>query len=220
VTLGEGATLYPHVVIYEGAHIGNQFTAHAHAVVREHVQLGDRVTLQNGCVLGGDGYGFAPRDDGSLHKIVHAGTLVVGDDVEVQSNTTIDRATVGETRIGAGSKIDNLVQVAHGVTIGEGSLLAAQTGISGSSTLGRKVTLAGQVGVAGHVTVGEGVTAAGQCGITSDVAPGRVVGGTPAMDMAKWRRTAVVYAKLPELRHRLRELTLRVEALEAERPEP
>ena len=159
VTIGDDAVLLAHSVLYEGARIGHRFFAHAHAVVREHCVLGDDVILQNGAVIGADGFGFAKTDSGAWHKIRQSGPAVIEDRVEVQANACIDRASIGETRIRAGAKIDNLVQVGHGSEVGENTLLCAQVGLAGSSRIGKNVILAGQVGVAGHCTIGDGAVA-------------------------------------------------------------
>jgi UDP-3-O-[3-hydroxymyristoyl] glucosamine N-acyltransferase len=199
VQLGDDAVLLPHVVLYPGAVIGHRFFAHAHAVVREHCRLGDDVTLQNGAVIGADGFGFAKSSDGRWTKILQTGPAVLEDQVEVQANACIDRASVGETRISKGAKIDNLVQVGHGSSVGENTLLCAQVGLAGSTTVGNNVILAGQVGVAGHLTIGDGAIATAQTGIPSDVAPGAVVSGYPAMDNKAWLRTVAAVNRLPDL---------------------
>jgi UDP-3-O-[3-hydroxymyristoyl] glucosamine N-acyltransferase len=197
--IGDDCVLKSFVMIYPGAQIGHRFFAHTHAVVRENVRIGNDVILQNGAVIGGDGFGFAPRPDGTFHKIVQAGTVVIEDGVEVQANSCIDRAAVGETRLRRGVKVDNLVQVAHGCDIGENSLLCSQVGISGSVTLGRNVTLTGQVGVAGHLTLGDYVIATAQTGIPNDVPPRTTVSGYPAIDHKLWLRASAVYKRLPEM---------------------
>ena len=207
VVLGERVTLLPHVVIYPGATIGDDFFAHAHAVVREGCRLGDRVLLQNGAVIGGDGFGFAKGDDGSWKKIPQSGPVVIADDVEVQANACVDRASVGETRIGSGAKIDNLVQIGHGSSVGENTLLCAQAGLAGSSQVGNNVILAGQVGVAGHCRVGDGVVATAQSGIPNDVPAGRTVSGYPAIDNRQWLRAAASFQRLPELFRQVRRLS-------------
>ena len=204
VVLGDRATLLPHVVIYPSAQIGNDFFAHAHAVVREGCRLGNRVLLQNGAVIGGDGFGFAKADDGSWHKIPQSGPAILGDDIEVQTNACIDRASVGETRVASGAKIDNLVQVGHGSSVGENTLLCAQVGLAGSTHVGRNVILAGQVGVAGHCTIGDGVVATAQSGIPNDVAPNQVVSGYPAMDNRQWLRAVACFQRLPGVFRQLR----------------
>ncbi len=203
VILGEGAILHPHVVLYPYVRVGQDFVAHSHAVVREHCQIGDQVTLQNGAIIGADGFGFAraPAEPGqpAWHKILQSGFAVLEDHVEVQANACVDRASVGETRVGLGAKIDNLVQVGHGSTVGENSLLCAQVGLAGSTSVGRNVILAGQVGVAGHCTIGDGVVATAQSGIPNDVAPGKVVSGYPALDNRQWLRAVAVFHRLPGL---------------------
>jgi len=197
--IGDNAVLLAHVVIYRGARIGDNFFAHAHGVVREYCRLGDNVVLQNGAVVGADGFGFAKDDAGHWHKIVQSGPAILEDDVEVQANACIDRASVGETRIGRGSKVDNLVQVGHGSLDGEDDLLCAQVGLAGSTEVGNKVILAGQVGVAGHCKIGDGVIATAQSGIPSDVPAGATVSGYPAIDNRLWLRCSAVFNKLPEL---------------------
>ncbi len=199
VEIGQGCVLLPHVVIYRGARIGNNFFAHAHAVVREHCRVGNNVVLQNGAVVGGDGFGFAKDDRGAWHKIVQSGPAVIEDDVEIQANACVDRASVGETRVKRGAKIDNLVQVGHGSTVGEDSLLCAQVGLAGSTELGKNVILAGQVGIAGHCRIGDGVVATAQSGIPNDVEDGKMVSGYPAMDNRQWLRCVAAFQRLPEI---------------------
>ena len=203
VVLGANATIFPHVVIYPHAKIGSNFFAHAHAVVREHCTLGDHVTLQNGAVIGADGFGFArqiPAEAGKAwYKILQTGPAVLEDHVEVQANATVDRASVGETRIHAGAKIDNLVQVGHGCTVGEDSLLCAQVGLAGSTHVGRNVIFAGQAASAGHNHIGDGVVVTAQSGVGGNVAPGLTVSGSPAFDNVKWLRAVALFQRLPEL---------------------
>src|SRR5882672_1097056 len=198
VVIGANATLLAHVVIYPGARIGDNFFAHAHSVVREHCQLGNSVVLQNGSVVGSDGFGFAKDDSGHWQKITQSGPAVVEDDVEVKANACIDRASVGETHIGRGAKIDNLVQVGHGSRVGENTLLCAQVGLAGSTDVGNNVILAGQVGAAGHCKIGDGAIATAQSGIR-DVPPGAIVSGSPAIDNKLWLRCIAAYNRLPEL---------------------
>ncbi len=199
VGLGDDCVLKSFVMIYRGAQIGSRFLAHSHSVVREGVQIGDDVILQNGAVVGGDGYGFAKQSDGSYYKIVQSGTVIIEDRVEVQANACVDRAAVGETRLRRGVKVDNLVQVGHGCDIGENTLLCGQVGLAGSCKVGRNVVLAGQVGVAGHLTIGDNVIATAQSGIPNDVEADKVISGYPAMDNAHWLKCSAVYARLPEL---------------------
>jgi UDP-3-O-[3-hydroxymyristoyl] glucosamine N-acyltransferase len=199
VVLGDDCVLKSFVVIYRDAQIGDRFLAHSHAVVREGVRIGNDVILQNGAVVGADGFGFARRADGSYQKIVQSGTVVIEDHVEVQANSCIDRAAVGETRLRRGAKVDNLVQVGHGSDVGENTLLCGQVGLAGSSKIGRNVVLAGQVGVAGHLTLGDHVIVSSQSGVHGDVPPGKVLSGYPAIDNARWLKCAAIYSRLPEI---------------------
>lgn len=199
VRIGANATLLAHSVIYSGVTIGDNFFAHAHAIVREHCRLGNNVILQNGAIVGADGFGFAKDNSGRWYKIVQSGPTVLEDEVEIQANACIDRASVGETRVARGAKIDNLVQVGHGSCVGENSLLCAQAGLAGSTKIGKNVILAGQVGVAGHCKIGDGVVATAQSGIPNDVPAGSVVSGYPAIDNKLWLRCSAIFRRLPEL---------------------
>ena len=214
VRIGRNAVLHPHVVIYEGAEIGDDFLAHSHAAVREFCRIGNRVILQNSVVVGGDGFGFAKRADGTHYKIVQSGAAVIEDDVEIQTLTSVDRATVGETRVKRGAKIDSLVQVGHACTVGEDNIICAQTGLAGSTVLERNVLLAGQVGSSGHLTVHEGAIVYAQSGIGGDVAPGSRISGSPAFAANEWLRAVTAFPKLPDLLKTIRELKKRVEELE------
>ncbi|MCP5118445.1 MAG: UDP-3-O-(3-hydroxymyristoyl)glucosamine N-acyltransferase [bacterium] len=214
--VGKRAVIHPHVVIYEGARIGDDFLAHSHASVREFCRIGDRVILQNGVVIGGDGYGFAKRADGTHYKIVQSGVTVVEDDVEIQCLSAVDRATVGESRIKRGAKIDNLVQVGHASVVGEDNIICAQAGLAGSSVLEKNVLLAGQVGISGHLTIHDDAVVYAQSGIGGDVDAGAVVSGSPAFDAGTWRRAITAFGKLPELLKRVRQLERRV--IELEKP--
>jgi len=211
VEIGDDCVLKSFAVIYRGAKIGHRFFAHSHAVVREGVVIGNDVILQNGAVVGGDGFGFAKQADGSYYKIVQAGTLVIEDNVEVQSNACVDRASVGESRLRRGVKVDNLVQVGHGCDVGENTLLCGQVGLAGSSKIGKDVVLAGQVGVAGHLSIGDNVIATAQSGIPSDVGPNKIISGYPAMDNVLWLKCAAIYTRLPEMHATLRKLSKLVE---------
>lgn len=206
VTIGRDAVIHPHVVLYEGVTIGDDFLAHSGAVVREFCQIGNRVILQNNVVVGGDGYGFAKRADGTHYKIVQSGPTVIEDDVEIQALTNIDRATVGETRIKRGAKIDSLVQIGHACVVGEDNIICSQTGLAGSSVLGRNVLLAGQVGISGHLTIHDNAVVYAQSGIGGDVAAGAVMSGSPAFDAATWRRAIAAFPKLPALVRAVRQL--------------
>jgi len=212
--IGARTVVHPHVVIGGGTAIGADCILHAHVSIRERCTIGARVIIQNGAVVGSDGYGFAPRGDGSHEKIPQTAPVVIEDDVEIGANTTIDRPAVGETRIKAGTKIDNLVQIGHGVVLGRNVLLAAQVGIAGSTVLGDNVVLGGQVGVSGHLTIGDRAKAAGQSGITNSVDADAFVSGYPAIDNGEWRRASAVFRKLPGLRRQLRALAERLQKLD------
>ena len=207
--VGEDAVLHPHVVLYPHVRVGARCVAHAHAVVREHCVLGDDVTLQNGAVIGADGFGFArvegAKEGHGWYKIRQSGPAVLEDRVEVQANACVDGASIGETRVKAGAKIDNLVQVGHGSTVGEDTLLCAQVGLAGSTKVGNNVILAGQVGVAGHCEIGDGVVATAQSGIPNDVAAGKMVSGYPAIDNRQWLRSVALFNRLPEILKGLRD---------------
>ena len=213
VRLGARSTVHPHVVLYEGVAVGEDCVLHSGVQVRERCRLGNRVVVQNGAVIGGDGFGFARDQGGRYQKFPQVGIVVIEDDVEIGALSAIDRAALGETRIGRGTKLDNLVQVGHSVAIGEDSVLAGQVGIAGSARIGSRVTLAGQVGVAGHLTIGDGVVATAQTGIPGSVEEGAVVSGYPAIENRAWLRSSAVFAKLPELQKRLRALERKVESL-------
>jgi UDP-3-O-[3-hydroxymyristoyl] glucosamine N-acyltransferase len=207
VAIGENCTLLPHTVIYRGVRIGNNFFAHSHVAVRENCEIGNNVLLHNGVVVGSDGFGFAKDDQGRWYKIPQTGKVVIEDDVEIQANSCIDRASLGETRIGRGTKMDNLVQVGHNCTIGENGLLCAQVGLAGSTELGKNVILAGQAGVAGHCKLGDGVVVTAQSGTHGDIEAGAIVSGSPAFDNRQWLRSTAIFSKLPELAKAVREAT-------------
>jgi len=197
--LGDDCVLKSFVAIHRGAEIGDRFLAHSHAVVRENVRILNDVILQNGAVIGADGFGFAKQADGTYYKILQAGTVVIEDGVEVQAHACIDRPSVGETRLRRGVKVDNLVQVGHSCEVGENTLLCSQVGLAGTTKVGRQVILTGQVGVAGHLTIGDNVIVTPQSGVPNDVAAGRVVSGSPAIDHALWLKCVAIFAKLPEI---------------------
>jgi UDP-3-O-[3-hydroxymyristoyl] glucosamine N-acyltransferase len=217
VKIGRHAVLHPHVVIYEGAEIGDDFLAHSHASVREFCRIGNRVILQNGVVVGGDGYGFAKRADGTHAKIPQSGVTVIEDDVEIQALTSVDRATVGETRVKRGAKIDSLVQIGHACVVGEDNIICAQTGLAGSSILEKNVLLAGQVGISGHLTIHDNVIVYAQSGIGGDIPAGAVMSGSPAFDAKDWRRAITAFPRLAELLKTVRQLEKRVQELESTR---
>jgi UDP-3-O-[3-hydroxymyristoyl] glucosamine N-acyltransferase len=223
--VGAQTILHPGAVVLDFARVGAGCVLWPGAIVRERCVLGDRVVLQPNAVIGADGFGFAfdlegegEGEAGPHHrKVPQAGIVRIEDDVEVGACSCIDRATLGETVIGRGVKIDNLVQVAHNVRVGALSLLVAQCGISGSTELGQGVILAGQVGVAGHVKLGDGVRVGGQSGVTRDVEDGETLSGTPAIAHREWLRQSVAMPRLAELLREVRKLTLRVAELEKER---
>jgi UDP-3-O-[3-hydroxymyristoyl] glucosamine N-acyltransferase len=204
--IGDGTAIYPHAVLYRDVVVGRDAVIHSMVTVREGCRIGDRVILQNGVVIGSDGFGFAPLKDGTFYKIRQTGSVIIEDDVEIGANTTIDRAAVGDTIIRKGVKLDNLVQVGHGAEIGEDSVIAAQTGLAGSTRLGRGVRVGGQVGFAGHLEVGDGAIITAQSGTSHDVPAKAVLSGSPAFKNSDWLRSAVAFAKLPELARRVRAL--------------
>ena len=213
VTIGRNAVLHSFVTIYRDANIGDDFMAHSHTAVRERARIGNRVTLQNGAIVGSDGFGFAKQADGTWYKIPQTGIAVIGDDVEIQANSTLDRATIGETRIGNGAKIDNLVHVAHAVKIGENTLLCAQVGIAGSARVGNNCVLTGQVGVVGHLTIGDGAVITPQSGVPNDVPAGALYSGSPVIEHKNWLKSIAVFSRLPELQKQVRELIAEVARL-------
>ena len=214
-TVGPRAVLYPGVYVGEGAAVGEASVLHPNVVIYERCVVGARCTLHAGCVVGADGFGFALDAEALEHvKIPQAGIARLEDDVELGACTCVDRATLGETVVGRGSKVDNLVQIAHNVRVGPMSILCAQAGISGSTQLGAGVVLGGQVGIAGHLHVGDLAKIAAQAGIAQDVEAGATLGGTPAYDAGAWKRASLVTQQLPELLKELRALKKRVEALE------
>jgi UDP-3-O-[3-hydroxymyristoyl] glucosamine N-acyltransferase len=213
VRIGRNAVIHPHVVIYEGAEIGDDFLAHSHSVVREYCRVGHRVILQNGVVVGGDGFGFAKTSSGTHLKIVQSGITVIEDDVEIQTLTSIDRATTGETRVRRGAKIDSLVQVGHACVVGEDNIICAQTGLAGSSVLEKNVLLAGQVGISGHLTIHENAVIYAQSGIGGDVPAGAVMSGSPAFDAREWLRAITAFHKLPEIWKTVRQLKAQFETM-------
>jgi len=220
VKLGPGATLLPHVVLYPGVQAGSRLFAHAHAVVREGCILGDHVTLENGAIIGSDGFGFAKNEDGHWEKIPQSGPVRLGNRVDVQANACIDRATVGATEIGDGTKVDNLVQVGHGSRVGQNSLLCAQAGLAGSSVIGNNVILAGQAGVAGHCTLGDGVVLTAQSAVSHDVPPGKMISGSPGFDNRVWLRAVTIFQRLPELLKRIDRLERKLAAGQVAQNEP
>ncbi len=213
VSIGAGSTLYPGVVIYAGVTIGQDCLLHAQSVVREGCRLGDRVILQPAVVIGSDGFGFAP-DGSSYYKIPQVGTVLLEDDVEIGSNSCIDRAALGETVIRRGTKLDNLVQIGHNVEVGEDCILVSQTGIAGSSKIGNHCTFGGQAAIAGHLKIGDNVMIGGRGGATGDVAPNQILSGLPLMPHKQWLRATMTLPKLPEMRKDMQKMKKRLEELE------
>ncbi len=213
VEIGRNAVLHSFVTIYRGARIGDDFFAHSHTCVREDCRVGSRVILQNGVVVGGDGFGFAKQADGRWYKMRQSGITVIEDDVEIQANSAVDRATIGETRIGRGTKLDDFVLVGHSAKIGEDTLLCGQVGLAGSTRVGNRCILAGQVGCSGHLTVGDGAILTAQTGLGQDVPAGAIFSGSPAIPNDAWRKSVAVYNRLPELRKAVNELKGEVERL-------
>jgi len=197
--VGARAVIHAHAVLYPGVQAGDDLLVHSHAVLREGTQLGHRVILQPGVVLGGDGYGFAKRRDGSYEKIPQVGHVELGDDVEVQANSCIDRASLHATVIGSGTKVDNLAHVAHNCRLQDNVLLCAQVGLAGSTTIEADVTLAGQVGVAGHCTIGRGAIVTAQSGTHGDLPGGHMYSGSPAFAHEQWLRSSALYPRLATL---------------------
>jgi UDP-3-O-[3-hydroxymyristoyl] glucosamine N-acyltransferase len=214
VRIGNRVTIMSNTVVYDGAEIGDEVHIHSQCTIREHCRIGSRVILQNQVVIGGDGFGYAPRADRSWHKIPQTGIVIIEDDVEIGSGTTIDRATIGETVIRSGTKIDNLSHIGHGSTIGRDTLLCAQVGLAGSTHVGNQVILGGQVGVAGHLTIGDRVMATAQSGIPGSVEPGRSISGSPAIDHRAWRRFCAIFDEIADWPKEIRALRERLTAVE------
>jgi UDP-3-O-[3-hydroxymyristoyl] glucosamine N-acyltransferase len=213
--IGRNAVLHSFVTIYRGAEIGDYFFAHAHAIVREFCRIGNRVILQNGAIIGGDGLGFAKQKDGTWYKMAQSGPAILEDDVEVQANTCVDRATVGETRIGRGTKLDDLVLIGHASQVGENTMICGQTGLAGSTRIGNGCILAGQVGSSGHLTVGDGAVITAGSGIPGDVPPGAIHSGKPAVENKLWLKITAALNRLPEMVKRVRDLETEIKELKA-----
>ena len=207
-SIGDRTVIFPHVAIGADAVIGADCVIHSHVSIRERVLIGQRCVFQDGAVVGSDGFGFARRGDGTHEKIPQVATVVIEDDVEIGANTTVDRPAVGETRVRQGTKIDNLVQIAHGVSVGRNVLMAAQVGVAGSTEVQEGAVLGGQAGITGHITIERGAVVAAHAGVTNSVEAGTMVAGYPAIESREWRRSSAVFRRLPELKRR-------VEALEA-----
>lgn len=217
VVIGKGTILYPNVVLYDGVEVGEDCTLHAGVVIREGCKIGHRVIIQPSAVIGADGFGFAP-DGEKYYKIPQVGIVVIEDDVEIGAVTCIDRAALGVTRIGAGCKLDNLVQVAHNVTIGANTVAAAQVGFAGSAKVGRHCTFGGQTAVAGHIAIGDGLTFGGRSGVTGNIEgrPGEIYSGLPVMPHRDWLKASMSFNKLPEMRKELARLRRELDDLESQ----
>ena len=211
--IGARTRIGSHATIGRGALVGEDGRIGSHVAIHARVTIGNRVVMQDFSVVGSAGFGYAPRGDGTHEHIPQTGAVIIEDDVEIGALTAIDRPAVGETRIGTGTKIDNLVQIAHGVRVGRNVLLAAQVGIAGSTRIEDSVALGGQVGVTGHVTVGKGVQAAAKTGVTGDIKPGTVIAGYPSDEIQSWRKSHAALRRMPQLRERIRELEEKVEQL-------
>ena len=214
VSIAAGVRLYPNVTIYEDVSIGKNSTLHSGSVIRERSVVGERVIIHNNVVVGCDGFGYAKDEERRWLKIPQTGRVVIEDDVEIGAGTTIDRASVGESRIGRGSRVDNLVQIGHSCTVGEDTLLCAQVGLAGSSHIGNRVILAGQAGVAGHLTIEDDVVLTAKSATSHDVPAGRVLSGIPAFDNKDWLRSTAAFRRLGEMQRTLRSLVRRVTDLE------
>jgi UDP-3-O-[3-hydroxymyristoyl] glucosamine N-acyltransferase len=211
--IGEGVTIHPNATIYESVRVGKDSIIHSGVVIRERSQIGQRVVIHNNVVVGCDGFGYAKDEERHWLKIPQTGRVVIEDDVEIGAGTTIDRASVGESRIGRGTKVDNLVQIGHSCTVGEDTLLCAQVGLAGSSHIGSRVILAGQAGVAGHLTIGDDVVITAKSATSHDVPAGKVISGIPAFDNRDWLRSTAAFRRLGEMQRRIRELEKTLEAL-------
>jgi UDP-3-O-[3-hydroxymyristoyl] glucosamine N-acyltransferase len=220
VVIGDGVRLFPNVTVYDGVVVGEGSVIHSGVALREGTVVGARVTIHNNAVVGSDGFGYAKDEEGRWLKIPQTGRVVVEDDVEIGAGTTIDCASVGETRIARGAKIDNLVQIGHSCTVGEDSLLCAQVGLAGSSRIGRRVILAGQAGVAGHLEIGDDVVLTAKSATSHNVPAGRVISGIPAFDNRDWLRSTAAFRRLGDMQRTLRALEARLAELEKDAPHP
>ena len=214
VQTGNNVKIFPNAVIGENVSIGNNVTIHAGVIIYSDCILANNITIHSGSIIGSDGFGFAPNADGSYQKISQLGNVIIEDDVEIGSNTTIDRATIGSTIIKKGVKIDNLIQIAHNVEIGENTVIAAQVGISGSTKIGKGVMMGGQSGTIGHIVIAEGIKIAARTGITKDFKEaGITLSGYPAREQSAFLRAQVAQKNLPALEKRVKELEIMVQQL-------
>jgi UDP-3-O-[3-hydroxymyristoyl] glucosamine N-acyltransferase len=218
VEIGRNAVLHSFVTVYRDAHIGDDFLAHSHVVVREACRIGNRVILQNGVVIGADGFGFAREAGGHWYKIFAAGISALGDDVEIQANSCVDRATLGETRVDANVKIDDFVLVGHGSHIGEGTVISAQAGFAGTTEVGKNCMIGGQVGCSGHLTIGDGAMLTPQSGVHNDIPAGKLYSGAPAVEHKQWLKNSAAINHVTDLMKTVRRLEAEVENLKARLP--
>jgi len=212
VFVGDDVCIHPNVTVYQDVTIGRGSVIHSGVAIRERTVIGERVVIHNNSVIGCDGFGYAKDEQKRWLKIPQAGRVVIEDDVEIGAATTIDRASVGESRIGRGSKVDNLVQIGHSCTVGEDSLLCAQVGLAGSSHIGSRVILAGQAGVAGHLTIGDDVVLTAKSATSHDIPAGKVISGIPAFDNKDWLRSTAAFRRLGEMQRTVRELQRRMKS--------
>jgi len=212
VFVGDDVCIHPNVTVYEDVTIGRGSVIHSGVALRERTVVGERVIIHNNAVIGCDGFGYAKDEQKRWLKIPQTGRVVIEDDVEIGAGTTIDRASVGESRIGRGSKLDNLVQVGHSCTVGEDTLLCAQVGLAGTSHIGSRVILAGQAGVAGHLTIGDDVVLTAKSATSHDVPAGKVISGIPAFDNRDWLRATAAFRRLGEIQRTVRDLERRIKA--------
>ena len=212
VEIAEGVSIHPNVTIYDDVTIGKDSIIHSGTAIRERTVIGERVVIHNNSVIGCDGFGYAKDEQKRWLKIPQTGRVVIEDDVEIGAGTTIDRASVGESRIGRGTKLDNLVQIGHSCTVGEDSLLCAQVGLAGSSHIGNRVILAGQAGVAGHLTIGDDVVLTAKSATSHNIPAGKVISGIPAFDNRDWLRSTAAFRRLGEIQRTVRELERLVKA--------
>lgn len=215
-SIEDGVKIFPNVTLYDGARIGRNSVIHSGVSVRENCEIGENCIIHNNSTIGCDGFGYAKTEEKHWLKIPQAGRVVIEDDVEIGANTAIDRASVGETRIKRGAKIDNLVQIGHSCTVDEDALICSQTGLAGSSVIGKRVVLAGQVGIAGHLKIGDDVVITAKSATSHDVENGKVISGIPAFDNKEWLRSTAAYRKLGELARTVRELKKKVENIKSE----
>lgn len=214
VRIGAGVRIHPNVTVYDNVQIGAGSVIHSNVSIREGSRLGERVVVHNNSVIGSDGFGYAKDEESRWLKIPQTGTVIIEDDVEIGAGTTIDCASVGETRIARGAKIDNLVQIGHSCTVGEDALICAQVGLAGSSHIGRRVILAGQAGVAGHLTIGDDAVLTAKSATSHNVEPGKMISGIPAFDNREWLRSTAAFRRLGDMQRTLRQLEARLADLE------